>query len=476
MAARLHLPPPGYPLLSAAAPATPDPAYSHRNVWRIAAPLILSNVTVPLLGIVDTAVVGHLDSPDYLAAVAVGAVIFGFIFTAFNFLRMGTTGVAAQRFGADDVAGLKAVLGRSLLVVGVISGLLLVLQAPVLAVALRLIAPEPGVAALAAEYFQIRVWAAPAVLANFVLVGWFIGLSNGRVPLAIMVTVNLLNILLDVLFVVVLDWRVAGVAAASVIAEYTGATLGLWLAWRTLRAQGAPAGWRSPGADVLRALLSVNGNLFIRTLALMFALGFLTAQGARLGSGILAANAVLLQFFYLLSFALDGLANAAEALVGRAVGRRDASGLRRAIRVSMLWSVGIATGFVLAYGLGGNLLIGLMTGLEDVRAVARTYLPWLVAAPLICLWGFLYDGIFVGATRAREMRDTMLIATFGVFVPGWFLLQGFGNHGLWAAFLAFMAARGLGLHLWLARLLRQGRLFPPVTASDGSPEAGPASD
>ncbi len=454
----------------------PDPAYSHRNVWRIAAPLILSNVTVPLLGIVDTAVVGHLDSPDYLAAVAVGAVIFGFIFTAFNFLRMGTTGVAAQRFGADDVAGLKALLGQSLLVVAAISGLLLVLQVPVLSLALRLIAPEPEVAGLAVDYFQVRVWAAPAVLANFVLVGWFIGLSNGRVPLAIMVTVNLLNILLDLLFVVVLDWRVTGVAAASVIAEYSGATLGLWLAWRTLRGQGAPAGWGHAGADVLRALLSVNGNLFIRTLALMFALGFLTAQGARLGSGILAANAVLLQFFYLLSFALDGLANAAEALVGRAVGRRDERGLRQAIRVSTLWSVSVAAGFMLAYALAGPLLIQLMTGLEDVRLEAQIYLPWLVAAPMICLWGFLYDGIFVGATRAREMRDTMLIATFGVFVPGWFLLQGFGNHGLWAAFLAFMAARGLGLHLWLGRLLRQGRLLPPSEASRGSQGAAAGAD
>lgn len=436
-------------------------------MWRIAAPLILSNVTVPLLGIVDTAVVGHLDSPAYLAAVAVGAVVFGFMFTAFNFLRMGTTGVAAQHFGADDAAGLKSLLGQSLLVVAAISLVVIALQVPILAVALRLIAPEPGVATLAAEYFHIRIWAAPAVLANFVLVGWFIGQSNGRVPLAIMVTVNLLNIVLDILFVVVLDWRVAGVAAASVIAEYTGAALGLVLAWRTLRSLGAPAGWRLGERAVFARLLSINASLFVRTLALMFAFGFLTAQGARMGSLVLAANAILLQFLYLLSYALDGLANAAEALVGRAVGRRDLSGLRRAIRVSMLWSVGFAVVFSLAFGLAGPLLIRLMTGLPEVREVAFAHLPWLVAAPLICLWPFLYDGVFVGATRAREMRDTMLLAAFGVFVPGWYLLQGFGNHGLWAAFLAFMAVRGIGLHLWLRKLLREGRLLPAADSPHG---------
>ena len=416
-------------------------------------------MTVPLLGIVDTAVVGHLDSPVYLAAVAVGAVVFGFLFTACNFLRMGTTGVAAQRHGAEDLAGLKSLLAQSLLVVAAISVALLALQAPVLALALRLIAPEPQVSALAAEYFQIRIWAAPAVLANFVLVGWFIGMSNGRVPLIIMVTVNLLNILLDLLFVVVLDWRVAGVAAASVIAEYSGMALGLWLAWRTLRTLGAPARWRLDERRVFTALLSVNASLLVRTLSLMFAFAFLTAQGARLGSSVLAANAVLIQFLYLLSYALDGLANAAEALVGRAVGRRDEEGLRRAIRLSMLWSVVVAAGFMFAYALAGPSLIRLMTGLEEVRALALAHLPWLIAAPLVCLWPFLYDGIFVGATRAREMRDTMLLATFGIFVPGWYLLQGFGNHGLWAAFLAFMAVRGLGLHLWLRHLLRQGRLL-----------------
>jgi multidrug resistance protein, MATE family len=414
---------------------------------------------VPLLGIVDTAVVGHLDSPDYLAAVAVGAVVFGFLFTACNFLRMGTTGVAAQQHGAEDLVGLKSLLGQSLLVAAAIALPLLALQGPVLALALTLIAPEPEVAALAAEYLHIRIWAAPAVLANFVLVGWFIGLSNGRVPLAIMVTVNLLNVVLDVLFVVVLDWRVAGVAAASVIAEYSGAALGLWLAWRTLGRLGAPAGWRLRERRVFTALLSVNASLFVRTLSLMFAFAFLTAQGARMGSGVLAANAVLIQFLYLLSYALDGLANAAEALVGRAVGRRDEPGLRRAIRLSLLWSLVAATGFTLAYALAGPSLIRVMTGLEEVRALALTHLPWLVAAPLVCLWAFLYDGIFVGATRAREMRDSMLLATFGIFVPGWYLLQDFGNHGLWAAFLAFMAARGLALHLWLTYLLRRGRLL-----------------
>ncbi len=437
--------------------------YSHRAVWRIAAPLILSNVTVPLLGMVDTAVVGHMDRPAYLAAVAVGAMVFGFLFTGFNFLRMGTTGLAAQRHGADDGDGLRALLVQSLLVVVAISAVLIALQVPIARLALRLLTPDPEVAALAADYFHVRIWAAPAVLANFALVGWFIGLGNGRIPLAIMLTVNVINIALDLLFVLVFGWGVMGVAAASVIAEFSGLAMGLWLVARMLR------GWpgrlrreRVVEAASLRRLLSVNSALFVRTLSLMFAFGFLTAQGARLGSTVLAANAVLLQFVFLLSYALDGFANAAEALVGRALGRRDLDGFRLALRRSMQWTVGAALVFSLAFALGGIPLIHLLTGIDEVREIARAHLPWMVIAPLICLWPFLYDGVFVGATRAREMRDTMLVATFLVYVPAWYALQGFGNHGLWAAFLLFMGVRGLGLHLWLAHLLRQGRWLDPA--------------
>lgn len=433
--------------------------YSHRAIRRIALPLILSNLTVPLLGVVDTAVVGHLDSPAYLAAVAVGATVFGFLFTGFNFLRMGTTGLAAQALGARDTGALRTLLGQSALVVAAISALLIALQGPLMALALRLLAPEPQVGELAALYMQVRIWAAPAVLANFVLVGWFIGLGSGRVPLTVMLLVNVVNIALDLLFVLVFGWHVAGVAAASVVAEYCGLALAATLAWRLMRRRRSRGDTRLLDPAAFRRLLSVNASLLVRTLSLMFAFGFLTAQGARMGAMVLAANAVLLQFINLLSYALDGVANAAEALVGRAVGHRDRAGLLRALRRSRAWSLGMACVFSLAFALAGDPLIRLMTGLPEVRETAHAHLLWVIAAPLVCLWSYLYDGVFVGATRAAEMRNSMLAATFGVFVPAWYLLQGFGNHGLWAAFMLFMAFRGLSLHLWLNRLLRGDRLF-----------------
>ena len=414
--------------------------------------MILSNISVPLLGMVDTGVTGHLDSPTYLGAVAIGSTIFGFLYTGMNFLRMGTTGIAAQRFGANDNDGLRVSLGQALLVSLVIAVALIAVQSPIGRLAMRLIGAEPDVETFALQYFAIRIWSAPGTLANFVLIGWFLGLQNARVPLLIFLTINTTNIVLDLVFVIGIGMKVDGVALASVIAEYTGLVVGLGFATTALRKRAGH--WplaRLFNFRAYAAFFSVNAHLFVRTMALMFTFAFVTAQGARLGGLVLAANAVLLNLQNLTAFGLDGFAHAAEALVGKAVGEGRRAALERSVRLCLKWSLIFAAGFCFAYILGGPLLVRLLTDLPDVRATALEYLPWLIVSPLVSVWSFLYDGVYVGATRAREMRNIMLVSTIVIFLPAWFLLQGLGNHGLWLAFTVFMASRGVGMHVWYRR-------------------------
>ena len=371
---------------------------------------------------------------------------------------MGTTGITAQRFGADDNDGLRAALGQALIVSLLIALTLIALQVPIGQFALNMIGAEPEVEAYASEYFSIRIWSAPGTLANFVLIGWFLGLQNARVPLLIFLTINLTNIVLDLFFVLQLGMKVDGVALASVIAEYAGVIVGLSFAAASLRKRSGH--WpmaRLVNIRAYAAFFSVNINLFVRTMALIFTFAFVTAQGARLGGVVLAANAVLMNLQNLTAFALDGFAHAAEALVGKAVGQKRRDVLERSVQLALKWSLIFAVGFVLFYVLIGPPLIRLLTDLPDVRSTAMQFLPWLVISPLISVWSYLYDGVYVGATRSREMRDLMLFSTFAVFLPAWFLLQGYGNHGLWLAFSIFMASRGIGMHIWYRR-----RVLPDI--------------
>ena len=426
-----------------------------RDMWRIAAPMILSNISVPLLGMVDTGVTGHLDSPTYLGAVAIGGTIFTFLYLGMNFLRMGTTGIAAQNYGAGDYDALRVSLGQALIVSFGIALLILLLQAPIGAVSLTLLGGDAETQAHAATYFYIRVWSAPGTLANYALIGWFLGLQNARVPLYVFLTINLTNIVLDLLFVIVLGMDVDGVALASVIAEYTGFAVGVTFALRELRRH--PGRWireRLTKLSAYMAFFSVNANLFVRTMALMFTFAFVTAQGARLGPAILAANAVLMNFQNLTSLGLDGIAHAAEAMVGKAVGKKDNRALQRTVALTLRWSLYFAAGFTALYVVAGPFIVRLLTDLPDVRETAMVYLPWLIASPLISVWCFLYDGVYVGMTRARAMRNIMVVSTFGVFLPLWFVSQPLGNHGLWFALMGFMASRGIGMHLGYRKALR----------------------
>jgi len=434
--------------------------YSHRQVARIAAPLIISNATVPLLGAVDTAVMGHLDAPDYLAAVAVGSSLFSILYLGFNFLRMGTTGLAAQAFGRAQNTELRTVLGQGFLSALVLSLALILLQGLLGSTGLALIGAEGFVEKLAQTYFDIRIWSAPATLCNFVLLGWFIGMQNGRAPLILLVVITSVNILLDLVFVLGMGMETDGVALASAMAEYTGLMCGLALLRPILRDN--PGSWqREQILDLgrFRKLLSVNTNLLIRTMSLLFTFFFITAQGMRMGPTILAANAVLLNFQHITAYLLDGLANAAEALVGRAVGEGSESGLDQAVRVSLQWSLAVALFFSVTYLLAGDALIRLLTGLPEIRLVAGEYLPWMILSPLISVWSFLFDGVYVGATRAKEMRNTMLVSTFLVFLPAWYFTQGMQNHGLWLAFTLFMAARGLTMGWMYRRMRASGELL-----------------
>ncbi|MDH3620319.1 MAG: MATE family efflux transporter [Gammaproteobacteria bacterium] len=425
---------------------------TNRDMWRIAAPMILSNISVPLLGMVDTGVTGHLESSVYLGAVAIGSTIFAFLYFGMNFLRMGTTGIAAQSYGAGDNDGLRVALGQALIVSLVIAIAILLLQAPIGRFALTLIGGDAETQQHALTYYSIRVWSAPGTLANFALIGWFLGLQNARVPLLIFLTINITNIVLDLLFVIGLGMKVDGVALASVIAEYSGLLVGGGFAIAALRSHAGH--WpiaRLTNLSAYKAFFSVNANLLVRTMTLIFTFAFVTAQGARLGPAILAANAVLMNFQNLTALGLDGVAHAAEAMVGKAVGQKDENSLRHTVRLTLRWSLIFAAGFTLLYLVAGPLIVRILTDLPEVRATSMTYFPWVVVLPLISVWCFLYDGVYVGMTRAREMRNIMLVSTFVIFLPVWYFTRPFGNHGLWFALLVFLASRGIGMHLGYIR-------------------------
>lgn len=440
---------------------------THRQVWSLAAPMMLSNLSIPLVALVDSAVVGHLPHAHQLGAAAVGAALYSVMVGSLGFLRMGTTGFAAQAAGRGDGGALRAVLLQSLLLGLGLAVLLGVLALPLSELALRGMAPSPALAELARDYFGIRLLGLPAALASYALVGWFLGTQNARAPLALLLLTNLVNVTLDLWFVLGLGWGVAGAAWASVIAEWSGALLGLALARRVLArhagrlAAGALRHWRN-----WRPLLAVNRDIFIRSLLLQGVFFLIAFQGARLGDSTVAANALLLNGLMLTAYALDGLAHATEALCGHAIGARDRRALGRGLVVGGLWSGVVAALFSGAFVFAGEAFVALQTDIEAVRREALAHLPYLAALPLIAVVSYLLDGLFIGATRAREMRDSMLLAVALTLPLGW-LLRGLGNDGLWLAFLLFMALRGLCLAVLAWRLHRRDAWMNGTHAATG---------
>jgi MATE family multidrug resistance protein len=434
-------------------------APTHRRVWALAAPMILSNLSVPLVALVDSAVIGHLPHPHQLAAVAVGGSLYTLLVWVMGFLRMGTTGFAAQASGRADGGALRQVLLQGLLLAFGFAVLLALLALPLKDLALQLMQPSAQLDDLARDYFHIRLFGLPAALASYALIGWFLGAQNARAPLAILLITNLLNVALDLWFVLGLEWGVAGAARASVVAEWSGVLVGLALTRGALRAHpGRPdwpalRRWRN-----WRPLMAVNRDIFIRSLALQLVFFLVTVQGARLGDATVAANALLLNGLLFTAHALDGLAHAVEALTGHAIGARDPLQLQRTLTIAGGWSLLASLAFAAFFVFGGELFIALQTDMPQVRQLAVSYLPYLAALPLVAVWSYLLDGLFIGATRAREMRNAMLLAV-ALSLPLGSALQGLGNHGLWLAFLAFMLVRGICLGSIALRLQQRRQWF-----------------
>ena len=415
---------------------------------------MISNVSTPLLGVVDTGIVGQLPDPAYIGAVALGALVFNYVFWGFGFLRMGTTGLTAQAFGAADAAEIRASLGRAVLIALVVGASLIVLQWPIREAAFALLDGSPRVERLARDYYDIRIWAAPATLINYALLGWFIGMGRARVALTLQLVLNITNMLLDAFLVFALGLGVKGVAGGTVLAEVVAAATGLVIAARQLRTFGGR--WdvaRLTAADRLARTVAVNRDIMIRSLALIFIFSWFTGQGAKQGDTILAANAVLMNMVAVTVYFLDGWAFAAEALVGRAVGEANRAGLSAAVRMTTWWAAGVAV-LTSAVALPlGSAIIDVLTVDETVRAAARVSLPWAALVPLVGVWCFQLDGIFIGATRAAEMRNAMLMSVV-IFLAGWWLLRPWGNHGLWAALYVHYAARTGTLLYYFPTLVR----------------------
>jgi MATE family multidrug resistance protein len=430
------------------------PSLTHRAILAIAVPVMISNVSTPLIGVVDTAVVGQIPDPAFIGAAAIGGLIFSFVFWGFGFLRMGTTGLTAQALGGGNVEEVAAILGRSLLVALGAGVALIVLQWPIRESAFAAIHGSARVEALARGYFDIRIWAAPATLANYALLGWFIGLGRTDIGLILQLVLNVTNMALDLLFVLGLGWGVRGVALGTFSAELFAAVVGVWIALRHMRRMGGH--WsvrRLLAATELKRTLAVNGDIMIRTLALITAFVWFSAQGARQGDVLLAANSILLQFIAVSAFFLDGLAFATEALVGRAIGAAHRAGLALAVRMTTLWAAGIAVLICVVLLLLGPWCIDHLTVDGAARAAAYTYLPWAAGAPILGVWAFQLDGIFIGATQTVDMRNAMLVS-LAIFLAAWWLLRPFGNHGLWAAFYVHYLARAATLLRYYPKLLR----------------------
>jgi len=418
---------------------------THKRVLGVAIPIVLANATIPILGAVDTGVVGQMGLAVPIGAVGIGAIIISAIYWLFGFLRMGTTGLTAQAIGSNDHSETSALLVRGILI-GLIAGLILILiQIPLFSGALGLAPASQEVEGLANEYLKIRVFSAPAAIAIFGITGWLIANERTRAVLVLMLLINSINIVLDFVFVLRLGWGVEGVAFATLIAEWSGLFFGLWLARKGFK----NGYWKNWSQIFDRARLTkmakVNSDILIRSVLLEIAFVSFLFLGSSFDDATLAANQVLIQFLNITAYAMDGFAFAAEALVGKALGAKNRLIFRRSAVMTSQWGFGSVVVMALAFYVFGNTIINVMTTAEDVRAVSYEYLPWMVLAPLVGAAAWMLDGIFIGATRTADMRNMMFISFCVYLIALALLLPKYGNHGLWASLIIFSIARGLTL-------------------------------
>ncbi|MEQ9309442.1 MAG: MATE family efflux transporter [Balneolaceae bacterium] len=433
----------------------------NKKVLSLAIPNIISNLSVPLLGAVDTAVVGHLEHVYYLGAIAVGSIIFDFIFWGFGFLRMGTTGLVAQAYGAGNERETRIILLRVLCVAMIASFFILLLQYPLIKISLILVNATPEVEAYTVLYYNIRIFAAPATLALFSINGWFLGMQNSTYPMVVTIILNLFNIALNLLFVLYFNMNVDGVALGSLIASYLALISAVLLYKKKYSGVKLKASFSEVvDPTELPKFFSVNRDIFIRTLCLIFSYAFFTAKSAESGNVILAANTILLQLWYISAYGIDGFAFAAESLVGRFKGASDIKRIKESIKLTMGWGLGLGVLASLIYALFGNTILTIFTDKTEVIQAGIVVLGWTIFAPIINSICFIWDGIYIGTTETSTMRNSMLIATILFFVPVYFIAEPFvGVHALWLAMATFMLVRGITLSLWAPK-----KIFQPLSS------------
>ena len=421
----------------------------NRRILHLAIPSIVSNITVPLLGLVDVTIVGHLGATAYIGAIAVGGLLFNILYWNFGFLRMGTSGLTSQAYGRKDKDAVIRVLVQAVSV-GLFSALaMLILQYPIERLAFRLLDTSAEVEQYAVTYFRICIWGAPAVLAQYGFTGWFIGMQNSRYPMYIAIVMNVINIVCSSCFVFLFGMKVEGVALGTVVAQYSGVMMAWWLwfyNYKELRGRITFRG--SLQLIAMRRFFAVNRDIFLRTLCLIGVTTFFTSTGARQGDVILAVNTLLMQLFTLFSYIMDGFAYAGEALSGRYVGACNLVQLKRAVKALFGWGVGLSLVFTLLYGIGGENFLGLLTNDTVVIETAGHYFYWVLAIPLAGFAAFLWDGILIGATATRFMLWAMLVASGSFFVIYYCFSGATNNHMLWLAFLVYLALRGVMQTLW----------------------------
>ncbi|WP_454815642.1 MATE family efflux transporter [Labrys neptuniae] len=439
------------PVASPDTPVRPVPV-SHRIVIGIAAPMTLAHLSTPLLGLVDTAVIGQIGSEALLGAVALNALLFDFLFWGFGFLRMGTAGLTAQAVGADDRLEQRAVFLRALVMAAVLGLAMVALQRAIAAVAFPLLGASPEVTHAAEIYFAIRIWSAPFAFANYAVLGWLIGLGRTTTGLFLQIGINLVNILLCVVFTLGMGWGVAGTAWATTLAETAGVVAGLAVVAAHFGGRlGVPSTLVFDKAKFVR-MIAINRDIMLRTFALLAAFVFFGRQGALAGDVTLAANAILNNFFLVGGYFLDGIATAAEQLSGRSIGANNRPSFEKAVRYSVIWSLALAIGMSALLFVAGGAFIDFMTTSTSVRELARQFLPYAAITPVAGALAFTFDGVYVGATWNAAMRNLMAVA-LACYFGLWWLLQPLGNHGLWLALIGFLVARGAGQGLAYFRLL-----------------------
>lgn len=435
----------------------------NRQIFRLALPNILTNLTVPMLGMVDMYLMGHLDSVHFMGAVALGGVIFNFVYWGFAFLRMSISGLAAQTVGREDKQEMALVLQRGLLIAVSGSLLLLLLQIPLAEFSFWLLEGSPEVKSIARDYFFVRIWAAPAAITLMVFYGWFLGMQNAIYPMLIAVTVNLVNVVTSFLFVYHFNMQAEGVALGSVVGQYSGLILALVIFFKKYK-------WIIPGFTStvspllknMRQFINVSSDIFVRTLCIIAVFTFFTSRSAGIGDVTLAINSALLQYLFLFAYFLDGFAYAGEALVGKYYGARNKLMLGGTIRKLMFWGAGLAILFTLIYGLMGESLLRLFTKQSDVLYHGKNYLLWVTLIPLVSFASFIWDGIYIGITASRAMRNSMIIsAILFFFTPFYLLYPHVQNHAIWISMVLFMLSRGILLSILYPKAIRSFNDFKP---------------